>query len=235
MLGQCLTEITTSYGLPISLFLGGLVGGFSHCAWMCAPFVLAQSEGRADIHKLKSALLLPYHLGRMTTYVVLAILVSSVINLAFVFSDLKALISAPLLMLAGVVFLVTAFPRLSTVFPWASKLQMAVPYQWISRPISKLSRHSHFMARYGLGVLLGFMPCGLVVSALMASATASNVWAAGMAMAAFTVGTVPALLMVSFGGQAFKQKYPKVSWYVSRGGMVVSSFWLFMLAGTMVF
>ncbi len=239
MLGQCLTDFTTSYGLPFSLFLGGLVGGFSHCAWMCAPFVLAQNDdGPNDgvgLRKMKSALLLPYHLGRMTTYVMLAVLVSAVINLAFVFSDLKLLISAPLLVLAGVMFLVSAFPNLSRVFPWVAKVQLAVPYRWISRPVAKLTQSSHVLARYGLGLLLGFMPCALVVSALMASATASNVWASAAAMGAFTLGTMPALMIVSFGGLAFKNKYPKANIYVSRGGMVVSSLWLFVLAGTMVF
>ena len=211
------------------------MGGFSHCTWMCAPFVLAQTDDKPTFRKFSANLLLPYHFGRMTTYVLLAILVSSVINLAFVFSDMKSLIAVPLLIIAGLIFMVSAFPRLAEIFPWVMRVQAGVPYKYISNFVSKASQYKGFGGRYLLGVLLGFMPCGLVVSALMASATAPNVYLSALAMGAFTLGTVPALMMVAFGGQAFKYKYPKMSAYLSRGGMVISSIWLFALAGMMIF
>lgn len=229
---QCVHDIAVSHGLFISLFLVGLVGGFTHCAGMCAPFVLAQT---GDVRKLKGLLLLPYHLGRMTTYVMLAALVSSVINLAFVFSDLKALIAAPMLILAAVIFLVSAFPKLTILFPWAARIQVAAPYRFITGLSSKLVDKPGVLRRYGLGVLLGFIPCGLVVSALLASATAPDVLQSALAMSAFAAGTVPALILVACGGYALKAKYPKASVKVTQGAMVMSSLWLFALAGTMVF
>lgn len=234
-IGQCIHDIAVSHGLVISLFLAGLVGGVTHCAGMCSPFVLAQVGGEKGVQKLSSSLLLPYHLGRMTTYVILAILVSSVINLAFVFSGLKALIAVPMLVLAGVIFLVSAFPRLSALFPWISYFQIAVPYKFISRFSSKLMNDPGVVKRYGLGILLGFMPCGLVVSALLASATAPNILQAALAMGAFTVGTMPALILVALGGRVLKQRYPKISVRVRQGAMVISSLWLFALAGQMIF
>ncbi len=234
-IGQCIHDIAVSHGLIISLFLAGLVGGTTHCAGMCAPFVLAQVDGSIKMGKIGSSLLLPYHLGRMTTYVVLAVLVSSVINLAFVFSDLKSLISAPLLMVAGVVFLVSAFPKMSAVFPWVTRIKVSAPYLLISGLSSKLMNNPGVVKRYGLGVLLGFMPCGLVVSALLASATAETVLESALAMGAFTIGTMPALILVAFGGHKFKQLYPNVAVRVNQVAMTVSSFWLFALAGTIIF
>ncbi len=234
-IGQCIENIALSHGLIISLFLAGLVGGFTHCAGMCSPFVLAQMGGEAKLQRMRSALLLPYHLGRMTTYVFLAVLVSSVINLAFVFSDLKALIAAPLLMLAGVLFLVSAFPKMTAVFPWADKLQVSAPYQFITRFSGGLMRNPNALKRYGLGVLLGFMPCGLVVSALLAASTAAHAGQAAMAMGAFTVGTMPALVLIALGGAALRVRYPRVTLRATQAAMVVSSLWLFALAGFMVF
>ncbi len=231
-IGQCIHNIALSHGLAISLFLAGLVGGFTHCAGMCAPFVLAQT---GDLKKLGNGLLIPYHLGRMTTYVALAVLVSSVINLAFIFSDLKALIAAPMLVLAGVIFLVSAFPQLSIIFPWVVRIRIAAPYKFITAFSAKLTHSPNIFKRYGLGVLLGFMPCGLVVSALLASATAPNAAQAAFAMGAFTLGTVPALILVALGGHALKTKYPKASVRVKQSAMIISSLWLFALAGTMVF
>lgn len=239
MLGQCLENFTLYYGLPFSLFLAGLYGGFSHCALMCSPFVVAQVNNRATekniLQKIKSNMLLPYHFGRMTTYVVLAIVVSSIINLAFVHSELKTIISAPLLASAGLIFIVSAFPSLNAAFPWVSKIKAGVPYRYLKRLISRASTMHGHAGRYILGVLLGFMPCGLVVSALMASATAPNVLGSALAMASFTVGTMPALFIVALGGQAFTHRFPKLRIGLARGGMIVSGIWLFTLAGMMIF
>lgn len=235
LIGQCIHDITVSYGLVLSLFLAGLVGGVTHCAGMCAPFVLAQTGAGAEVRRLRSSLLLPYHLGRMTTYVTLAVLVNTAFNLAFVFSDLKLLVSAPLLVLAGVIFLVTAFPAMAAVFPWAAALQIAAPYKFVSRFSAGLMNNPGVLQRYGLGVLLGFMPCGLVVAALMAAATATGPLQAAGAMAAFTLGTVPALVLVALGGQEIKRRYPQASSRLSQGAMVVSGVWLFALAGMMIF
>lgn len=234
-IGQCIHDVAVSHGLLISLFLAGLVGGMTHCAGMCSPFVLAQVGSDVQLQKLGKALLLPYHLGRMTTYVALAVLVSSVVNLSFLFSGLKSLIAAPMLATAAVIFLISAFPRMSVIFPWAANLQVAVPYKFISNISSKLMSNPGVFKRYLLGGLLGFMPCGLVASALLASATAPNAIQAGLAMAAFTVGTMPALILVAFGGGALKYKYPEASLRMSQGAMVISSFWLFALAASMVF
>ena len=235
LVAQCIHNIAVSHGLVVSLLLAGLVGGAMHCAGMCSPFVLAQVGGAPGIQKLGSSLLLPYHLGRMTTYVALAVLVNSIINLAFIFSNLKALIAAPMLVLAGVIFLVSAFPRLSDVFPWVGNIRMAAPYRLITRFSSGLTHNPGMLKRYGLGMLLGFMPCGLVISALLASATAPTALQAAFAMAAFTIGTMPALILVAFGGNSLKNKYPKASAYISQGAMVVSGLWLFVLAGQIIF
>ncbi len=234
IVAQCIQDFGTSYGLPASLFLGGLFGGFTHCAGMCSPFILAQTTQESALTRLDTKLLLPYHLGRMTTYIALAIMLNSVINMAFLFSDMKVLISAPLLMLAGILFLMTAFPSTVALFPWATRLQITPAYGFINRHAEKLMNNPSSLGRYGLGVLLGFMPCGLVLSALMASATANTALSAAGAMAAFTIGTIPALLLITLGGQALKQKYPRAIKRVSQGAMVISGLWLFTLAGIML-
>jgi len=234
ILAQCIETFGVSYGLPVTLFLGGLVGGFTHCAGMCAPFVLAQTGGDLRLSRSKT-LLIPYHLGRMTTYIGLAVAVNALVNVAFVFSDMKALIAAPILSLAAVIFLVSAFPKLANLFPWAVRLQYGAFAGWLSKFSSKLTQSPKTLPRYGLGVLLGFMPCGLVISALLATSVAPNIWSATGAMAAFTVGTMPALILVAFGGTFIKQRYPQIAGRLSQGAMVLSGVWLLALAGSMVF
>lgn len=227
-LGGCLHGITVSHGLPLSLFLAGVVGGLSHCAFMCGPFVLSQTGG---LTRLSDSLLIPYHLGRITTYVLIAAFLSGVLNLAFLFLPVRGFVVAPILMLAGLIFLVSAFPAMARIFPWAARIKITVPYRFLSSAVAKLSGKKGALPKYSLGLLLGFMPCGLVLSALLAASTAPNAFQAGLAMAAFGAGTMPALIVTAISGRALQAKYPQAMKKVTQGMMVWSGLWLFALAG----
>ena len=126
-LNNCLHEVTITYGLYTSLFIAGLVGGFTHCSTMCGPFVLSIS---GHVEKFKHAMLLPYHFGRITTYIFLAVLLASVLNIAFLFLPIRSLIVAPVLMLAGVLFLISAFPKLTVFFPLGATYK-AANIEWL--------------------------------------------------------------------------------------------------------
>lgn len=227
-IGSCLHEVTLTRGLPLSLFTVGLVGGFMHCTTMCGPFVLSQT---GHLQKPSQAMLIPYHLGRITTYTLLAVLLSSVLNLAFLFLPIRAFIIAPILMTAGLIFFINAFPSLGKIMPWLVDLRFSMPYSIISRGFSKLSGSNNFVKKYLTGVLLGFMPCGMVVSALMAASTAPNTGQAALAMMAFGAGTMPALMATAFGAELFKTRYPVAMRRVTQGMMVWSGLWLFAMAG----
>jgi len=222
--------------LGLSLFVAGLLGGATHCAGMCGPFVLVQvqgleSEGKGMLSRLAGAALIPYHAGRITTYVAMAVILGSIVNLAFLFQPAKALIAAPMLTIAGVIFLVSAFPKLSSIFPWAGYIRVSMSYRWVSRLSGALSQNPGMVKRYLLGVLLGFMPCGLVVSALMAAGTAGTALQAGFAMAAFGAGTAVALIVLAIGGGAFVRAFPVTGKRLQQGAMALSALWLFVIAG----
>jgi len=228
---ECFHDFTLRHGLALSLFLAGLVGSATHCAPMCGPFVLAQT---GDVKKLSGALLLPYHLGRMTTYVALAVLFNTVLNLAFLFLPVKNFVVVPLLVLAGIVFLVNAFPVLGHIFPWAFRLRSSFSLGFMPRIVRKLTRAQSLLGRYALGVALGFVPCGLVLSAVMAASSAPTPLMAGLAMASFAVGTIPALLLVALGGRFVLLKYPEAMGRMRQGALALSGAWLFVLASFFV-
>lgn len=230
-IGACFQGVVGTYGLIGSLFLAGLVGSISHCAIMCGPFIISQT---GETTKLRDVALIPYHLGRMTTYVFMAILVYSLLSLVFVYSDIKAIIAAPMLFLAGVIFIVSAFPKLSVVFPWVAQINMSVPSRFISPFLGRLMKAPNAIRKYGLGLLLGFMPCGMVVAALIASASASSLPMAIAAMAAFSFGTMPALIVIGIGGQRIKNHFPNVFSRFSQITKLISALWLFALAGSLV-
>jgi sulfite exporter TauE/SafE len=161
-------------------------------------------------------------------------LFSSILNLAFLFLPIRQLILMPLLLMAGVVFLVSAFPVLRTLFPWSGGRMISLPYRLVSKAAGVLANTPGMLKKYLMGVLLGFMPCGLVTSALMAASSASNAGQAALAMAAFGLGTMPALILTAFSGHSLKLKFPKTMAYVTRGLMTISALWLFALAGMML-
>jgi len=222
-LGSCLENVNLAYGLPFGLFLMGLVSGFTHCVGMCGPFVMAQS---GHLEKTRDAMLIPYHIGRITTYVILAIIMASLVNMIVFFSPVRVLIIAPLLALAGLLFIVNAIPKLQIIFPWANELHFG------QRHVQKLFSKSN--NRFLTGMILGLMPCGMVMGAIMASATASTYGATAMAMMAFGVGTMPALILTAIGGQKLQQKFPNKIPVIRSVFMVWSGLWLFAMAGLVV-
>lgn len=231
-IGGCVHQVTQSYGLILSLFLAGLVGSVTHCVVMCGPFVLSQT---GNMTKIRDTALIPYHLGRMTTYLFLALLTYSFFSVLFVYSDLKALIAVPMLMTAGLIFLISAFPQISVLFPWISQMKLSIPSHFFQKmTTSTLFDKHNMLSRYFLGVLLGFMPCSLVIAAIIACATADNLAEAMMAMIAFTSGTIPALMLVGMTGGSLQKKHPKFSLRFSQIAKTISALWLFILAGTLI-
>jgi len=203
--------------LLAALFFAGLAGGLTHCAGMCGPFVLTQvaaglartpAAKMSEWTRMRGAMLVPYHLGRFTTYGALggmaAFLVRNVTDIA----PLRP-IAALLLALAATAFLLQALGRAAPLFPAAvSARGVAI----LSRRLSALAqpliaRSDRPGARYLLGVVLGFLPCGLLYGALAAAAAAGSAPRGALAMAAFALGTAPALVAVGFAGDFLLKRF----------------------------
>ncbi|MFM7557469.1 MAG: sulfite exporter TauE/SafE family protein, partial [Alphaproteobacteria bacterium] len=68
---------SSDLNLIFSLISIGFFGGFTHCTTMCGPFVITQVSSNLSkislknyngFAKISGVALLPYHLGRLTTY-----------------------------------------------------------------------------------------------------------------------------------------------------------------------
>ncbi len=207
-LAWCHVVVSDHGGLLVTLFLAGLVGSAAHCVGMCGPFVLAQTVSRlqsrpardmSEFHRLGGALLMPYHLGRATTYAglgaVAGVLAQGLVNV----SGLRW-ISALLLALAAVFFLAYG---LKWLVPPVSR-PGARGEGWWARNLGARARplfESPVGWRgYALGLALGFIPCGLVYGALAAAAASGGPLEGAFAMTAFALGTAPALVGVGLAG-----------------------------------
>lgn len=207
-LSHCRAVAVEHGGLLTSLFLAGLLGSASHCVGMCGPFVLAQvvtrmeavpASGMSEWHRLRGAALVPYHLGRTTTYVVLG---AGVAALAGEVIDLTKVrwFSAVLLSVAALFFLGYAVRRLGVALPWLTSGGESWWSRTVGARVRPLFAQPTGVRGYLLGVALGFLPCGLLYGALAAAASSGGALSGAMGMVAFAVGTVPALLAVSLAG-----------------------------------
>lgn len=205
LIALCRPEALASIGVPGSLLLAGLAGSVVHCVGMCGPFVLGQVMADLDRgpaaygewRRLCGAALLPYHLGRLTTYAALGSLAGAATAL-FASTSVFGWLSGGLLVAAACLMIVQAFGlALGVHSPLAGVLmRLAAP----------LSMARGDAARYGLGVVLGFLPCGLLYGALAAAGGTGSAIDGALAMAAFAVGTMPALVATGWGGLLVRRR-----------------------------
>ncbi|WP_417466229.1 sulfite exporter TauE/SafE family protein [Kordiimonas sp.] len=225
-------------GLLFTLFLGGLMGSATHCVGMCGPFVVAQTahlptSGTA-LAPARGFALIPYHLGRMTTYMALGILAASISGLVFSVPIQRG-IAFVLLCFAGLLFFFSAVPSVKArvVLPFWHK-GLARLGQLIGRFATPFFKGATPLHRYALGLTLGFLPCGLLAAALMAVAATANPLSAAFGMAAFCVGTVPALVLSGIGGRYALRHLPFRFETLAQGVMVFNGLSLFAIAGGMM-
>ncbi len=219
MLADCLSDLAAlgAQGLAAllgAMLLAGLAGGATHCAGMCGPFVMTQAAAASDraasggvLRRLAGAALLPYQLGRATGYAALgAVAGGSAGALAHVATP--RLLAVPL-GLAAAVMLVQGLGRLPAAARWhlphlrpVFRLPTA-----LQRQVGRLIGSEGAARRFALGLLLAFLPCGLLYAALAGAAASGSALAGGLAMAAFALGTVPALTGVALLGRFFGRRF----------------------------
>ena len=214
--------MTPDLALIFSLFSLGLFGGFTHCIGMCGPFVLTQVSNRlseiplkefSNFKKLTGFALLPYHFGRISTYCLIGFFCSFLSNNIQDFIGFK-IISALLLLIVAAIFLNIFFDNKFKLtfslpkFPRAIQLRFKSKFlenvaSFFSKKISGFFLRPNGLNGYLLGVILGFIPCGLLYAAFLTASTFRSPFFATIGMIFFGIGTLPSLLLTAFGGHVF--------------------------------
>lgn len=221
--------VSLSSSLPTALLLAGLAGSLVHCVGMCSPFVLGQvvadsehARGRyGEWQRLAGAALLPYHLGRLTTYTALGAVAGAATAL-FAATTGFAWLSAALLVLGALLMILQA---IGLALGAASPLSRLV-----TRLAMPLSASRHPAGRYALGLVLGLLPCGLLYGALAAAAGTSGARDGAIAMLAFGMGTLPALVGVGWLGLLLRRRLSGIAHWVATPLLVVNGLAMLGLA-----
>lgn len=182
-------------------FILGLMTSM-HCAGMCGPIALALPSS-ASVSRLKYVSgRLMYNLGRVMTYCFLGLLVGILgkgINLAGYQQFIS--VGAGVLLLLMALFSINP-EQITSKFFWMRNF-----YSFISRKMAPLLRSKNAFSLGLIGVLNGFLPCGMVYVALLAALAVGEVTESVIYMAMFGLGTIPMMFTLSIVGVFLQQKY----------------------------
>lgn len=170
----------------------GLLGSVAHCVGMCSPFVLVVSRRYGPPHGRHSAAAaqLWYTAGRILTYSALGAVagalggVVAVAGAWFGIQRLAATVAGALLIAWGLSSLSDIVPRVQGCGGWFSRVTGTLKGRLPGHPLA-------------IGLFLGLLPCGLLYSAVIAAVGRGGPVEGAMALAAFGIGTAPALIGVS--------------------------------------
>ncbi|MDI6801829.1 MAG: sulfite exporter TauE/SafE family protein [Thermodesulfovibrionales bacterium] len=192
-------------------FTTGLLGGFGHCIGMCGPMVATYTLHGSPKNLLPHFL---YNAGRVTTYVFIGSIMGITgffVNVAGSLAGIQNIIG----ILAG---LMMVFMGLGIAGLWGMK--------FIERHNSLILRAAKVVLEgrsvwryYPLGILLGFLPCGLSYTIFIASAAAGSLFSGMFLAFCFGIGTIPA--MVLFGAVITYMSHAIRGMIYRAGGIVV--------------
>ena len=185
----------------ITVALGLGIAGSLHCAGMCGPLLLSVSLIKKNKTSFYSEMF-THHSGRIFAYSILGLIAGSM-GQVLASGGLQQKLS----ILAGTsLLLILALPYF---FQRKSKFSIYLKGKW-ARFINKQGLTNSF----ALGIVNGLLPCGLVYAAL-ASAAATGSYATGVLfMFLFGLGTLPLLLLITFGGLKLNLRTKKLTNYI---------------------
>ena len=163
--------------LLLGAFIAGLAGS-PHCVLMCGPFASACARSATGLWA--------WHAGRLTGYALLGTAAGAAGGVLPGPPWLPALLAA--------VFLIWFAAGLAGLAP---EPRLVFPALAGSGRLLQEGRGT--AARYAFGVVNGFLPCGLVYSALSLSVALAAPIPGALAMVAFGAGTLPLLSVVALG------------------------------------
>jgi uncharacterized protein len=185
-------------------FLLGL-GGSGHCVLMCGGIshALGMATQTGANGRPKRLLLLGYQFGRISGYAMAGLLLGSLGAVAYSAMDseylrlgLRILVAAAFVLIAlglwsgrGVLDRIAGTRLWSRIAPRMRRLL----------PVDSLPKAWLF------GLVWGWMPCGFVYTVLLLAWTSMDPWSSAAVMAAFGLGTLPAVFGITLGSASLSQ------------------------------
>jgi sulfite exporter TauE/SafE len=180
-------------------FMLGLVGSL-HCAGMCGPIAIALPlNNQTWLSRISGGLL--YNIGRIITYGILG----TILGLAGMGLALGGIQQWVSIVLGALMILAVLIPRMG----WAGKKLSGMTEKMtgmLKKPFIRLFKLKTYRSLFFIGLLNGFLPCGLVYIAMAGALVMSKYYEGALYMVFFGLGTIPMLLAISIAGNFISQK-----------------------------
>lgn len=178
----------------LAAFFVGLVGSL-HCIGMCGPIAIALPVPDSNNLSFFTGRIL-YNLGRVVTYAFLGAILG-LLGGRIALAGAQQVVSVVL----GVVIIIAVllpqyYKNYFAQHPVIQKL--ATP---LKSNIGLLFSKGTFSAMFLIGILNGFLPCGLVYVALVGAIASGDAISGAAVMILFGLGTVPAMFAASVFGK----------------------------------
>lgn len=193
-------------------FILGLISSF-HCIGMCGPIAMMLPVDRNNQAK-KTSQIITYHTGRLSAYAVIGLifgLLGKGLFLAGIQQKLSIFIGVA--MIAVILIPEKVFARYNfskPVFRLISKIKMSLGKQF---------KNKSYKSLFTIGLLNGFLPCGMVYVALFGALALQSEVLGVLYMVLFGIGTIPLMSSVvylnTFLTAAVRNKIQKITPYIA--------------------
>lgn len=181
-------------------FTLGIIGSM-HCIGMCGPLAIAFCDRPEASTQQKLVSAFSYNFGRTITYATVGAIFGMIGSLLWIV-DMQKFLSIALGLLMVISFLLS----IDLERYIQSTGLMSQGYRSINRQLSAMMQRSQDFHPFVLGMVNGLLPCGLVYLALAGALTSGSPMTAFVFMAAFGLGTFPAMLIIILGYGFFSMK-----------------------------
>ena len=177
-----------------SAIILGLLGSF-HCVGMCGPIAFMLPVDRSNSFK-KTTQIFAYHIGRLFAYALIGLVFGLVGKSLYLFGLQQQLSIA-----IGIVMIVIILIPAKTF----NKYNFSKPiYKLISKVksgLGKALKRKTADTFLTIGLLNGFLPCGLVYMAVFASLAMQSATYGTLYMTLFGLGTIPLMTVAIYLGK----------------------------------
>jgi sulfite exporter TauE/SafE len=214
-----------------SAFVVGLLGGV-HCIGMCGGIVSTLTFGLPQEARGRLSATVPfqlaYNLGRIISYTLAGALVG---GLGFLLAQALPLYHAQrVLYLVAGLFMLALGLYLAGWWPGVARLEQLGGGLWrrlepLGRGLMPVRTARQALA---LGLVWGWLPCGLVYSVLVWTVSAGGALEGAALMLAFGLGTLPNLLLMGLVAGGIL-RWTRKAWVRRGAGLMVMGFGLYTL------
>lgn len=203
-----------------TLFLLGFFGG-THCVGMCGGLSSAFAlQLPPHISRIKLIFLL--NIGRLTSYVLIGALMGALSQMGNLLNMAHGW-QQGLLVMANILLLLMGL-YLAGLGAWAAKIEHVGKPIWrkLNPYLNRLLPIRSLPACVGVGMIWGWLPCGLVYNASLYALGSGSMQQGALYLLAFGVGTLPNLLAMGWFATQLRGVLHHAKWRLTAGLWVMA-------------